>query len=346
MDIALVKQLFFQRCNYKKLAGFNSYSKGHKDILIHYNLKYPELPTKTKMLNAYSMDQWNELISNISTPRIMKQCQKFPPFEMFIVSFLFAFSAKYNDAIELFRRCQSKLCKSLSDDITRIFIDLQIAQLYERLREDRKALQLLKNVYKKIQDDKILYRHINNFLASCCVSIGLLCYRHVGNPKLASSFFLSSVIIRTNNVTSYAVDTYKHYLSQAFRYIGMMPYFSPQDSYIFLKRSYSIKIELYESTADEVIQTELFHLMVDFIIFLIQNQFKTSIINRISRRMLLLIYDLPVELKIDLAPYIVNISHTLFRYYEIIHIHRKSVPWLSIIKYFEHIVGPKTIQTT
>lgn len=336
MDIVLIKQLFFQRSDYKKTDGFNSYSKDHDDILKHYKLKYPELSASVKAIHPYSQKLWDDLIHKIPSSDIVRLCQTFPPFELFIASFLFAFSKEYNCAIKLFKSCQSKLHNSLSDKIIKIFIDLQIAQLYERLGIHRKALLLLKKVYKKIHSDNTLYRHTNNFFASCCVSIGLLCCRYMNNSKLAASFFLTSTITRSNNFTFYSAETYKHYISQAFRYIGMMPYFSPQDSYIFLKSSYQMTLELYRFSADKVIQSELFHLMKDFILFLICNQFKIDLINSISKKMLLLISNLSTDLKKELTIYIITISQTLFRYYKILNIPRKAILWRCIMRYFEH----------
>lgn len=330
MDLDNAKELFFLREKTEKINGFDSYSKSTKDILMHYSLKYTELPQDMKSPIQYTSEHWNFICNTFVDKWDEIKRLLLSPFEMYITAFLLAFHMEYEKSIILFRECQELLPKTLSGQMNYIFINLQIAQLFERIGKDKQAFSVLMITRATIQNNKVLFQYVHNFYASCCVSIGLLCFRYKNNPQIATSCLLTSTLIRSKYKSSYSPAVYKHYLAHAYRYVGMMSCLPHQKAYIFLQTSYNMRLELLQTFSDDITKEEMFHLESDFIIFLICNQYKNSLINRHAKALKCLIIEFSPDLKQYLLPQIKNIYNTLYRYYNILHMEDKAKKWQCI----------------
>lgn len=327
MDINNSRYIFFLHEKYVKKNGFDSYSKGPRDIILHYDLKYGELADNMKAPTPFTADRWKTICTSINNDICNIFKLQLPPFEMYIAAFLLAFRKDYKNAIILFRRCQTLLPKTIYGQINFVFMNLQIAQLLERLGKNRQALSVLINTRALIHHDNKLFNQIHNFYASCCVSIGILCYREIKAPQIATSCFLTSTLIRSKYESTYTPSVYKHYIAHAYRFAGMMPCLTPTAAYAYMKEAYCLRTELYKGFSDDVTNEEMFHMETDFIIFLIRNHFKTGLINLHSKSLLRLIAALSPQLRNHLSPNINNIATTLYRYYSILHVGRKSTLW-------------------
>lgn len=333
MDIINSKYVFFLRKNNIKLNGFDSYSKNSNDILTHYNLKYEELSDNLKSPQQYKAEKWKYICSKFDNE--ISEIEKYisTPFELYITAFLLAFDVKYEKSIVLFQKCQALLPDTLYGNINVVFINLQIAQLYERIGLYHHAFSILIKTRYTISKDKELFYHVHNFYASSCVSIGMLCFRYFNTPNIAKSCILTSIIIRTKYKHTYMPSVYKHYIAQAYRYIAMMSYDSHKNAYLFLQTSYKIRQELLQIYLDDVTQEEMFHLETDFIIFLIRNQFKTSFINLHSKSLLKLIAGFSPKLREQLYSNVQNIASMLYRYYSFFQMKRKAKLWYNMMNY-------------
>lgn len=327
MDLDNTKELFFLRENFEKTNGFDSYSKNTKDILAHYSLKYVELPQDMKSPIQYTLEYWNFVYKAFVDKWDEVKRLLFSPFEMYTAAFLLAFHMEYEKSIILFCECQKLLPKTLSGQMNYVFINLQVAQLFERIGKDKQAFSILMTTRATIQHDKLLFKYVHNFYASCCVSIGLLCYRYKSNPQIATSCLLTSTLIRSKYKSSYSSAVYKHYLAHAYRYVGMMSCLPHRRAYIFLQASYKMRSELLQTFSDDITKEEMFHLESDFIIFLIRNQYKTSLIDRHAKALQRLISEFSSELRQDLLPQIKNISNTLHRFYNVFYMNDKEKEW-------------------
>lgn len=333
MDIISSKHVFFLRKDNIKLNGFDSYSKNSNDILTHYNLKYNELSKDLKSPQQYKLEKWNFICSQLDKGDSEIEKSISTPFELYITAFLLAFNLKYKQSINLFQKCQALLPKTLYGNINFVFINLQIAQLYERLGLYHHAFSILISTREEISKNKELFYHVHNFYASSCVSIGMLCFRNFGATNIAKSCILTSIIIRTKYKHTYMPSVYKHYIAQAYRYIAMMSYDSIEKAYLFLQSSYKIRKELLQIYSDDVTKEEMFHLETDFIIFLISNQFRDSFINSHSRSLLKLIVGFSPKLREQLYSNVRNVASMLYRYYNFFQMNRKAKLWKNMMNY-------------
>lgn len=325
MDIDNVYDIFFLQKDFKKKNGFDSYSKNGTDIILHYNLKYNEMSDCMKCQYKLTENDWNLLCLEVLSKAAL------PPFEMYILAFLFAFKKEYRKSIVVFHKCRDLLPNTMAGNINLVFINLQIAQLLERLEEYRQSLQILISTRRLIWNNNDLFSQVHNFYASCCVSIGLLCFRYFNRPELATANFINSVLIRIRHQSTYSSEVFNHYLSHAYRYIGMMPNCNHQKAYIFMNTAYTMRLELYKLFPDDVTKEDTFHLETDFIVFLIRNRYKVSLINKHSKSLLFLIVELSPYLRKKLLNRIRNIASVLYKYYNIYQFKKKSILWKKMM---------------
>lgn len=330
MDIGSYKNIFFLRENMVKHNGFDSHSKNPQDVITHYKLKYDEIEESMKAYPQYTSRKWKYMCEQ----KVLDASKlQLPPFEAFITAFILSFQGRYKEAIKMHHQCQSLLPDTLDGKINAVFINLQIAQLFERMGNDGQALSLLIKTRATIQRDKSLFAAVHNFYASCCVSIGLLCFRYKKLPSIALSSFITSLLTRIKYKETYSYDVYEHYIAQASRYVGMMPVQSCQDAYAFIRSAYNIRLGLLQRFSDDVTKEEMFQLERDFLIFLIINRYKKDLVIRHSRVLLRLIVDFSPELRRHLSHHIFNIAQTLHRYYQVYMITAKADLWKHIMNH-------------
>lgn len=259
-----------------------------------------------------------------------KKTNNLPPFELYIAAFLLAFRKQYRLSIAIFSQCQLLQPDSIHGQINTVFINLQIAQLYHRLKEYRKSLSLLLETRRVIHRDSKLFAIVHNFYASCCMSIGVLCHRYLNNAPIATSCFLTSILVRSKHENTYVHPVYIHYVSRAYRYIAMMHSTIPENAITFIKSACKMRQELLTIFDDDITQEEMLHFESDYIILLIRNSCKIDTINKRAKSLLQIIVNMPSQLRWELSRYIVSIAQTLFRYYIVFGIEHKAKIWQSI----------------
>lgn len=334
-----MKDFFFQVTSYKKEHGFDSYSKDAIDIINFYNQKYPEVSNKYKNVKPLSKSEFLSILQigeNNSKNKNIGLFELRSTFEKYIVAFLWAMNEKYEKAEYYFLDCYNSLDNSFSAKVNKIFILLQIAQLYERMGSFDRALKTLQVVYKTFYYDKELSEEINNFYASCCVSIGLLYYRIYKYQNIAGAFFNKSISLRMKYKQTYPKFVFENYISMAYRYVAQTYYDRTIDKYIYLKQSYILRSMLLNVSNDEFTKKEFSYLSVDFVNFLITNNFKIGYVNKISNNLYKVLALLKSDSKNEMAIYLTNACLVIAKYYYIKNEFYKFYKWYALLKYFKY----------
>lgn len=337
MDLELTKKIFFQRINYKKEHSFDSYSQGIDDIIYHYHKKYEELPfiyKRSKPLSLKDLINISKKVGDSDCVNLINEFNINSPFELYIIAFIAGFQGYNLKSIEYFEICSKILDNSTPSAINKIFIQLQIAQLYEREKEYKLSFSILFNVYKVISANCVLMNCINNFFASCCVSLGLLCCQQFSKKSLAGALFLHSTLVRLKYQKNYSHSVFNNYISIVYRYMSSVYYARNLDQYITLKESYCIRYTLLQTTNDNFTKEEFSYLSFDFIRLLINNSYKISLVNKIANRLYKNISVLHYSSQNKLSSEILKIAVVLSKYYYYNNNILCFIKWYSMAKYF------------
>lgn len=331
-----MKDFFFQRIDFKKEHGFDSYSQNPRDIIQHYMGKYAELSPRYKRNSPLTLRELTEIAEKVGKtgPNQLKEAYDINySFELYILAFLAGLQGFYGCSIHYFEKSFLLLAESSASKINKIFILLQLSQLYQRKKAYKKSLHILFVVYKQISKDRELMDHIHNFFASCCVSIGLLLYHHFGNTRLAGALFNRSIAVRLQYKDRYASSILNNYLSLAYRYASITYHTDPLKQYLLLKEAYRIRKELYLKNHDNFTKEEFAYLSFDFVRFLIQQDYKQALITKIARMLYndlaLLGYGSQNKMRTD----ILNTALVLAKYYYLREEYILFYKWYAIAKY-------------
>lgn len=336
MDIKLTKDFFFQRTDFRKEHGFDSYSQTPDDIIRHYTGKYTELSPIYKRslpLSILELSEISEKIGITELPQLRKKYAINAPFELYILAFMAGLQDYPSVSINYFEKSFDLLDESLPSQINKIFIRLQLAQLYQRQKAYKKSLHLLFVVYRQIHQNDALMDHIHNFFASCCVSLGLLLFHHFGKSKLAGALFTHSIAVRLRYRERYVPSIINNYLSLAYRYIGITYPTDPLNQYLILKEAYRIRKELYLTYTDHFTKEEFTYLSFDFIRFLIKQEYKPGLINKIARMLYKALPDLEYSSQSKMRYDLLNGALVLAKYYYFREDYLLFCRWYAVAKY-------------
>jgi hypothetical protein len=323
--------LFFYKINYKKNNGFDSYSKSQKDILNFYFEKYPEVSPKYKNEKPLSIDLLNSWIN-----KKIKNINCLMPFEKYIIAFLYAMNDDYLLSKKYFYICYNELDDGFEcSEINRIFILLQIAQLYQRIGEIKESLSILFQIHNKIVITQKLELTIHSFLASCCVSMGLIYLNYYQLNNIANHLFLRSIFLRLKYKDTYDLAVFYNYLTMAYRNFAISYNGKNENKLVFFKSAYKHRKELLNSTNDEFTKKEFLYLSFDYILFLIANRYKQSAINRIVKLAYLIIVLLNDESKYELSKKILTSGVSICKYYYFTENYKYFYKWYSLLKYIK-----------
>lgn len=336
MDIKLIKDFFFQRTDFRKEHGFDSYSRTPGDIIRHYAGKYTELSPLYKRNAPLSVRELSEITEKVGTTEPQQLAEKYAiyaPFELYILAFLAGLQEYHSISIKYFEKTLSLLDESLPSRINKVFIRLQLAQLYQRNKAYKKSFDLLCGVYRQINQDRELMDHIHNFFASCCVSIGLLLYHHFGKSHLAGALFNHSIATRLQYRKRYAPSVVNNYLSLAYRYASTTYPVDPLRQYLMLKEAYRLRKELYLAHTDHFTKEEFTYLSFDFIRFLIKQGHKPGIINKIARMLYNTLPDLAYASQSKMRYDLLNGALVLAKYYYFREDYLLFYKWYAVANY-------------
>ncbi|WP_342327955.1 hypothetical protein [Pedobacter sp. FW305-3-2-15-E-R2A2] len=314
---------FFKSVKHVDKKNFDEYSKTTKQIIDFYYGKHPELDTKYKSKQPLERDVFVNY-------QHIKVAQLAFPFEVYCVSFLYAMEESYQMAIESFFRCLEMLDDTIESAINGIFMKLQIAQLYERLRRFDKALETLKEVYTAFVSDKDLVRELNSFFASCCVSIGLLYYRYFSNKNIAGGLFCQSIHLRLKYKSNYPPLVCENYLASAYRFKALTYNIKPIDIYIDFKIASNYRYNLVKQTEDLFNRSDFLHLSYDFLYFLITENYPVKFINKIGKSTFNILVNFDDEELLSCAEISVKLSMVLSKYYLTMEDYKNFFKWYSL----------------
>ena len=313
---AFEKNYFFLHEGMQKKEGFDSYSKTIYDIVNFYHRKYPELAPEYKFTHHLTDEQ---MLSVLDKEQV--QCVDInyitKPFECYIFAFLFAMNKDYDVAIDLFNKSIDGLDSSFSSKVNKIFIRLQLAVLYEMNKDLKTSLKILISTYKEISKNEKLMNEIHNFLASCCVSIGLLYNKMYKNNNIAGLFFNKSIILRIRHRHTYPFLIFENYLSTVLRYKAVIYSSSVDDKYYYLNESYNMRLFISENTKDEYSKKELIFTASDLLNLLIINNSSSKKIEKVSRKMYNAIFTLSNDTMKHNVKHIFSSCMMMSKYYYI-----------------------------
>lgn len=325
-----MKNHFFQKIGYQKKKGFDSYSKNAGDIISFYYLKHPELSPEYKKPTPLTRTEIDTILTGHS-PGLNT------PFEKYIVAFLFAMADRHDEAEKYFLSCIESLDNSLSSAVNTTFIKLQLAQLYERKGDIPRALSTLRKVYFRFNGDAELMGTINNFYASCCVSIGLIYFRAYKNNNIAGNLFARSIHVRLKYRSNYPPLVCENYLATAYRYLAVAYGDKKIDRYVNFKTAYDLRAWLIGKTRDEFTKLEFLNLSVDLIHFLISENYNAKYINKFTNRLFKTIFSLNHDSKKESKNTLVQVGLMVSKYYFIGNDPDKFYKWYTLIKQFKHM---------
>lgn len=334
-----MKDFFFQIIDYQKKYGFDSYSKNSNDIIEFYYQKYPEVSDKYKSSKPLSKLELSNIIhghKNIDCANSTLY-QINTSFEMYIIAFLWAMEKEFDKAIEYFSGCHNSLDNALSSKVNKVFISLQLAQIFEQMGDFNGARKKLFEVYKTLNYNKELGDKVHNFYASCCVSLGLLYYRIYKNENISGFLFWKSIYLRTKYMKRYPPLVFENYLSTVYRYYAQSYFDRNIDKYIFLKQAYVSKCMLLDATNDEFTKLEFSYLAFDFIFFLITNKYNMGYINKIANKLYKAINIMHSNSKNEIADNCTKLCLAISKYYFIKNDYLKFYKWYSLLKHFKNI---------
>jgi hypothetical protein len=321
-----MEDYFFQKKGYDRKRGFDSYSRDANDIIDFYFFKYPELSPKYKRSVPLERKELNAIRDGHNDVWLDT------PFEQYIAAFLFAMDKNFEEAERRFCCCIDLLDDTLASSINAVFMKLQLAQLYERMANIEKALGMLLTVYREFKRNKELLAIINNFYASCCISIGLIYIGKRNKRHIAAGLFTQSIGIRLSYRSDYPPQICENYLATAYRYRAVALEENHIDRYIDFKTAYSLRSWLLGSTQDEFTKVEFAALSVDLLHFLISHTYTLKYINKVANRLYKVIFSLNNGSRTNNQKMLTQVSVMLAKFYFLKEEYFKFYKWHALTK--------------
>lgn len=317
----------------KSKNSFDDYSNSVSDIINFYKIKYGQISSALKNNTPLNQEDFDLLIK--TKPETLN-IARFRPFEAYIIAFIYAMTKQYNESIYVFNICSGMLVsKSIPAQVNKIFILLQIGQLYEREGLFKNALLTLVDAYKLFYFNKKIQLKVSNFYASCCTSIGLLYYRVYRKENIAGMLFHKAITIRAKYRQIYQSCIYQNYISTVYRYAAISYYKNKTDIYIYLKQAFAIRKNLLDQFKDEYTKKEFIYTANDFLVYLIRNNYPIKYINKMNKSIYRTTSLLNESSKAEMSEYIINICIINSKYYlykDISHFFK----WYSMSVYFNN----------
>ena len=210
---------------------------------------------------------------------------------------------------------------------------MEVKEIYME-KQYKISFSYLFAVYKKIQLTELM-QYSNNFFASCCVSMGRLCYHCFSKKELAGGLFFRSIMVRLKYKEKYDTLILNNYLSIAYRYLSITYYSDTENQYIFLREAYRIRGELLSITSDNFSKEEFVYASFDFVQFCIKNNMKKQLIDGVVRKIYRCIVSMNEESKIKLSSFILKGSVELSKYYYCMWYLDAFFKWYAVAKYFK-----------
>jgi hypothetical protein len=322
---------FFEKKGYRRQKGFDSFSKSANDILEFYYTKYPEVDSHYKTIAPLTRAFFEDIVFRDQPAELDT------PFEQYILAFLFGMAGKYACAEKSFVHSLELLDDSFASVINSIFILIQLAQLYERMGLFSSALSTLKKVYREFNKNERLFAEVNNFYASCCVSMGLIYFKFYNNINIAGHLFAKSINIRLKFERNYPPQVCENYLSIAYRYKAITYNAKKLDRYLTFKKAFILRAWLLLNTKDEFTKCQFIHLTFDFLRFLISERYAVKYINKMANSVYKAIFSLNRASMAENESLLIQTALMLSKYYYLSDDYLKFFRWYALVKNIKKI---------
>lgn len=342
----LINNVFFYSIKSVKTKAFDSYSKDPSDIYNFYLLKKEEisdiyrrtvdLPDEIGVQCA-SIDLTNleGLIENLKIED--------KAFELFIVGFIFFIGNNLACAKECFEKSISLMSNNTSPEIltNRSFLKMQISQIYDQLKDKRKALSSLLEIHQLYKKNPVLFETADSLIASVFFRMSIYSIRVYKTYNLSHATSFLSITYREKFRSKYEQYVLEQYLATAYRnYAPTFQYKSTR--YSFYMEALRNRLYVAENNKDEFNKVELFYLLSDINRFLIIENFKIALVKKHCRKMFNVISAMHPETRTAHVDSIIKYSLMLSKFF---FVRQQFVfyPWLTIASHFIKICKDQSL---